>query len=194
MSQLNWLTEFRAFFLEWVNLLRISNAHIWSVVICRTSNWISEKEKEAENSMHSHALPRSTCSMREAAVVLVINALSSDCFWRAHFIHLYKNVRSKCRKNKYLIVEALYLDLEDLKQFIAQELCDSRGGHPGLSVLTSLLVPVDVKLYWTTLRRWSQHVPNICQPTSEDIKQHNSSNNRSRITCERSESAQEGGE
>ena len=32
--------------------------------------------------------------------------------------------------------------------FIVQELCESQGGRPGLSVLTSLLViPVDVKLY-----------------------------------------------
>ena len=30
---------------------------------------------------------------------------------------------------------------------IVQELCEGRGGRPGLSVLTSLLVPVDVKLY-----------------------------------------------
>ena len=30
---------------------------------------------------------------------------------------------------------------------IAQELCESRGGRPGLSVLTSLLVSVDVKIY-----------------------------------------------
>ena len=33
-------------------------------------------------------------------------------------------------------------------QDIVQELCESRGGgRPGLSVLTSLLVSVDVKLY-----------------------------------------------
>ena len=30
---------------------------------------------------------------------------------------------------------------------IVQELCESRSGRPGLSVLTSLLVSVDVKLY-----------------------------------------------
>ena len=30
---------------------------------------------------------------------------------------------------------------------IVQELCESRDGRPGLSVLTSLLVSVDVKLY-----------------------------------------------
>ena len=33
------------------------------------------------------------------------------------------------------------------KQVIVQELCESRGGRPGLSVLTSLLVSVDVKIY-----------------------------------------------
>ena len=31
--------------------------------------------------------------------------------------------------------------------FIVQELCESRGGRPGLSVPTSLLVSVDVNLY-----------------------------------------------
>ena len=30
---------------------------------------------------------------------------------------------------------------------IVQELCESPGGRPGLSVLTSLLVSVDVKIY-----------------------------------------------
>ena len=30
---------------------------------------------------------------------------------------------------------------------IVQELCESRDGHPGLFVLTSLLVSVDVKIY-----------------------------------------------
>ena len=46
-------------------------------------------------------------------------------------------------------------------QYIVQELCESRGGRPGLSVLTSLLVSVDVKFYWTVLRHWSQLVPNM---------------------------------
>ena len=49
-----------------------------------------------------------------------------------------------------------------------QELCESRGGRPGLSVLTSLLVSVDVKLYWTMLWYWSQLVPNM----STDIRGH----------------------
>ena len=35
------------------------------------------------------------------------------------------------------------------------------SGRPGLSVLTSLLASVDVKIYWTVLRHWSQLVPNM---------------------------------
>ena len=34
-----------------------------------------------------------------------------------------------------------------LRVYIVQELCESRGGRPGLSVLTSLLASVDVKIY-----------------------------------------------
>ena len=33
------------------------------------------------------------------------------------------------------------------RSHIVQELCESRGGRPGQSGLTSLLVSVDVKLY-----------------------------------------------
>ena len=57
--------------------------------------------------------------------------------------------------------------------FIVQELCESRGGRHGLSVLTSLLVSVDVKLHWTMHRHWSQLVPNMsADTTSEDMKPH----------------------
>ena len=49
-----------------------------------------------------------------------------------------------------------------------QELCESRGG-PGLPVLMSLTVSVDVKQQWTVrLRHWSQFVPNM----SIDIRGH----------------------
>ena len=51
---------------------------------------------------------------------------------------------------------------------VVQELCESRGGRPGLSVLTSILASVDVKIYWTMLRHWSQLVPNM----SADIRGH----------------------
>ena len=44
---------------------------------------------------------------------------------------------------------------------IGQELCESWGGCPELSVLTSILVSMDVKNYWTMLWHWSQLVPNM---------------------------------
>ena len=51
---------------------------------------------------------------------------------------------------------------------IVQELCESRGGRPGLSILTSLLVSMNVKLYWTMFQHLSQLVPNM----STDIQGH----------------------
>ena len=41
----------------------------------------------------------------------------------------------------------LYSGQYMVASFIVLELCESRGGRPGLSVLTSLLVSVDVKFY-----------------------------------------------
>ena len=54
---------------------------------------------------------------------------------------------------------------------IVQELCESRGGRPGLSVLTSLLVSVDVKKFSIEPCFGIGHnLSLICQLTSEDIK------------------------
>ena len=62
-------------------------------------------------------------------------------------------VKLKEKQYKHKALQALLV--------IAQEMCESRGGRPELSVLTSLLVSVDVKYYWTVLRHWSQLVPNM---------------------------------
>ena len=51
-----------------------------------------------------------------------------------------------------------------------QELCESRGGRPGLSVLMSLTVSVDIKQHWTMLIGTGHSLFLICQPTSEDMK------------------------
>ena len=48
-----------------------------------------------------------------------------------------------------------------LQLYRVQELCESRGGRPGFSVLMSLMVSVDVKQYWIVLRHWSQFVPSM---------------------------------
>ena len=51
-----------------------------------------------------------------------------------------------CDKNE--VNSAVYKRPQSLiRNHIVQELCESRGGRPGLSVLTSLLVSVDVKIY-----------------------------------------------
>ena len=52
---------------------------------------------------------------------------------------------------------------------IVQELCESRGGRPGLSVLTSLLVFVDVKFIEPCFGI-GHNLSLICLMTSEDIK------------------------
>ena len=52
--------------------------------------------------------------------------------------------RSVKKKNKK---EMQRRKIQTHKRLIVQELCVSRGGRPGLSVLTSLLDSVDVKLY-----------------------------------------------
>ena len=74
---------------------------------------------------------------------------------------------SLCNKTKQnwhcrsLQFEVFILKRNALHSYIVQELCESRGGRPGPSVLTSLLVSVDVKNYRTMLRHWSQLVPNM---------------------------------
>ena len=48
-----------------------------------------------------------------------------------------------------------------LQLLSVQELCESRGECPGLPVIKSLMISVDVKQHWTVLRHWSQFVPNM---------------------------------
>ena len=48
---------------------------------------------------------------------------------------------------KFTLLQYLFICVYCSCIFIVQELCKSRGGRPGLSVLTSLLVSVDVKNY-----------------------------------------------
>ena len=44
-------------------------------------------------------------------------------------------------------VECIIMGFSERIDYIVQELCESPGVRPGLSVLTSLLVSVDVKNY-----------------------------------------------
>ena len=52
------------------------------------------------------------------------------------------------KETREMSVKGLFRELPVKEtRVIVQELCESRGGCPGLSVLTSLLVSVDVKIY-----------------------------------------------
>ena len=60
-------------------------------------------------------------------------------------MRIQENLKQAIRKSYDLLqVEEKHFASDP---FIVQELCGSRGGRPGLSVLTSLLASMDVKLY-----------------------------------------------
>ena len=71
-----------------------------------------------------------------------VTAMSS---WPLVFSRFTHGISSRCVTNRASLLQHRHCGL--LEQIIVQELCESRGGRPGLSVLTSLLVSVDVKLY-----------------------------------------------
>ena len=63
-----------------------------------------------------------------------------------HIVIMHTKLKSRCFDPTPTPFYQRFLLLL-LLTHIVQELCESRGGRPGLSVLTSLLVSVDVKLY-----------------------------------------------
>ena len=62
----------------------------------------------------------------------------------AHTSIAYTYTQAPVYKNKIIDYKQR---LEADKDVIVQELCESRGGRPGLFVLTNLMVFVDVKQY-----------------------------------------------
>ena len=53
----------------------------------------------------------------------------------------------QCNTILFLFTNKISISFSSACKIIVQELCVSRGGRPELSVLTSLLVSVDVKNY-----------------------------------------------
>ena len=74
-------------------------------------------------------------------------------WWESEWIHSnavwfpYLERQSAAVESPEAATELINYGLYEQYDSIVQELCESRGGRPGLSVLTSLLVSVDVKLY-----------------------------------------------
>ena len=62
-------------------------------------------------------------------------------------IHVTSKQRWKYTTSGAVRKRAIKSYSHSFRSIIVQELCESRGGRPGLSVLTSLLVSVDVKIY-----------------------------------------------
>ena len=68
------------------------------------------------------------------------------CKCGSHFF-LEGQIVRKCHTQNVCMQRKQNISVSCMEFFIVQELCESRGGRPGLSVLTSLLVSVDVKIY-----------------------------------------------
>ena len=71
--------------------------------------------------------------------------MKRNFFYGRCLLHVLKRVAALTPSGRALM--RLKGSLTKLCKSIVQELCESRGGRPGLSVLTSLLASVDVKLY-----------------------------------------------
>ena len=92
--------------------------------------------------------------------------------WGFVFLSDFQPFQGKRQWNAYWLAKEKILtgkaSISFAFQIRVQELCESWGGRPGLSVLMSLTLSVDVKQHWTVLRHWSQFVPNM----STDIRGH----------------------
>ena len=70
-----------------------------------------------------------------------------NCFKAINIWGMSERRDGRVHRNDGLFSGRVHNDLLELICHTVQELCESQGGRPGLSVLTSLLVSVDVKLY-----------------------------------------------
>ena len=106
---------------ELIVILTLVQSYIKKTSIKKTHQWSTVTQSVYYSSCDSSAAPSSSKSEK--------GALEPSLPGELHTCRLYT------------------LDFQSWQYVIVQELCESRGGRPGLSVLTSLLVSVDVKLY-----------------------------------------------
>ena len=112
----------------------ISIVNVYLALACFTITvLVQERDQHVTSSLHSLARPHSLINLALACFTITVLVQERDQ-------HVTSSLHSLARPHS-LINLALALTL------IVQELCESPGGRPGLSVLTSLLVSVDVKLY-----------------------------------------------
>ena len=65
---------------------------------------------------------------------------------QVHALSIHSNHKKNWIKQRRLCGHTK-TELASCSHSIVQELCESRGGRPGLSVVTSLLVSMDIKNY-----------------------------------------------
>ena len=70
--------------------------------------------------------------------------------------NLFRRCETVTQPSRYWVVTCGRLKRSSFRD---QELCESRGGRPGLNKPYGF--PVDVKRHWTMLTHWSQFVPNM---------------------------------
>ena len=117
----------------------------------QTTTFLKRKESEAESSPGPSAyLPNvlplgQTGSLKNIHFVSRLN-LAVMVVW-ADFLYILLSISPhRVRLSSRCIAHDKSMHVHSL-ELIVEELCESRGGRPGLFVLTSLLVSVDVKLY-----------------------------------------------
>ena len=93
----------------------------------------------------THSYVGSTPSKLITTCTWLIRALELFCVIKMKWWDVEQRTRVTRIIQNICVYSALHA--QALSAFIVQELCESRGGRPGLFVLTSLLVYVDVKLY-----------------------------------------------
>ena len=90
-------------------------------------------------------------ALQQLIVVVVVIIIISSSSSRMHSFSFFCSQAVfkayAVTRRAVLVTSSNVLRLFSCVCLIVQELCESRGGRPGLSVLTSLLVSVGVKLY-----------------------------------------------
>ena len=78
----------------------------------------------------------------------------------ASYCHVKHNFR--LHMAEFCVLKRVWLTVAPmLHRSRVQELCESRGGRPGLPVLMSLIVFMDIKQQWTMHTHWWQFAPNM---------------------------------
>ena len=127
--------------LSLTHTLSLSLTHTLSLSLSHTHTHAHAHTKPgflAPSSKPCHNRLRHRRGSRSLSLLVCPSPLSPPCEWCEYYPD---------GRNIALMHARINTCVSPTSLIIVQELCESRGGRPGLSVLTSLLVSVDVKIY-----------------------------------------------